>query len=146
MRPQGGGGVDHPTKVQQRKAQTESRFSLSYYPWISSAKSKSLLQSSLSSLLISSANKTPRGISYPFQVPVGTIFSFMYSMYDDVSLSDLVRPYWSSTWLSSFHSEGYVNLDNYVLDYDFLDLFGYGFEWISYDIVSDDDLKFYDIL
>ena len=24
VRPQGGGGVDHPTKVQQRKAQTES--------------------------------------------------------------------------------------------------------------------------
>ena len=66
VRPQGGGGVDHPTKVQQRKAQTESRFSLSYYPWISSAKSKSLLQSSLSSLLISFANKTTGGIRYPF--------------------------------------------------------------------------------
>ena len=67
VRPQGGGGVDHPTKVQQRKAQTESRFSLSYYPWISSAKSKSLLQSSLSSLLISFADKTP-GV-------LGTLFS-----------------------------------------------------------------------
>jgi hypothetical protein len=26
MRPQGGGGVDHPTKVQQNKAQTEIHF------------------------------------------------------------------------------------------------------------------------
>ena len=26
MRPQGGGGVDHPTKVQQNKAQTETHF------------------------------------------------------------------------------------------------------------------------
>lgn len=69
MRPQGGGGVDHPTKVQQRKAQTESRFSLSYYPWISFAKSKSLLQSTLSSSRISSANKTPGAI--------GTLFSNM---------------------------------------------------------------------
>ena len=43
-RPQGGGGVDHPTKVQQNKAQTDI-FS------------------------------DPRGISYPFQVPAGSIFS-----------------------------------------------------------------------
>ena len=26
VRPQGGGGVDHPTKVQQRKAQTDTSF------------------------------------------------------------------------------------------------------------------------
>lgn len=45
VRPQGGWGVDHPTKVQQRKAQTES------------------------------LSAPPRGISYPFQVPAGTIFS-----------------------------------------------------------------------
>ena len=46
VRPQGGGGIDHRAKVQQRKAQTDTPFFC-----------------------------TPRGISYPFQVPAGTIFS-----------------------------------------------------------------------
>jgi len=31
VRPQGGGGVDHPTKVQQRKAQTDTDFSLIHW-------------------------------------------------------------------------------------------------------------------
>ena len=113
VRPQGGGGVDHPTKVQQRKAQTDTPIFC-----------------------------TPRGISYPRYVSVGSIFPSL--MYSDISLSSIVRPYWSSTW-SVLVGSGDCNLDSFVLGYDFWELLGYGFEWISYDIVSDDDLKFYDI-
>jgi hypothetical protein len=62
MRPQGGGGVDHLAKVQQRKAQTDSLIlhSLSPTLWNSPAKSISLYMSPLSSSWISFSNKTPR--------------------------------------------------------------------------------------
>lgn len=49
-RPQGGGGIDHPRKVQQKKAQTDI-FS------------------------------DPRGISYPSNVSVGTVFQFSSVLY-----------------------------------------------------------------